>query len=254
MEITYATGHKWSKKVVEDSLSLFGKSEQKKIAETLKKINTSDISYTIQPLDEEFFGWWLPLYEERISTKDNPKIFNVKDKTLGNPDKDKKYFSLTLLEGNIKLGGLIFSVKENTLYFAYRTFAYDWEKAILRCGPSLYVEYVVAEHAKRLGLKNISHGKDHNPYGLNSSIGLALFKLSVGCLPQLPEENFTVERLDAEKLDKDALVFEYPQESVKCASITKIYLIASLEGQNKWSQLERFSDVLDIEIITRATT
>lgn len=252
MLITYATVHKWRKEVMQDPLSLFGNSEKKKLTEILKKVADSDITYSIEVLEEEFFDWWFPMYLERINTKDNPTIFDVKGKTLSNPVKDKKYFSLTLLEGEDKIGGLIFSVKGNTLFFAYRSLAYDWRRAILRGSPSLYVEYVIAGYAKTLGLKYISHGRDRNPYGVNSSIGLALFKLSTGCLPRLSKQ-ITLEVFDTEGLNKDALIFECPEPAIQHTPITKVYLIASLEGQKKWSQIERFSDVLDIEIITRPT-
>ena len=254
MQITHATAHGWRKNVVDDALSLFGRSEQKKIKEALKKVFDSDISYSIKILDEDFLEWWFPMYENRVSTKDFPTVFDVREKTLGTLDRDREYFSLTLLEDNNRIGGLIFSIKGSTLFIAYRTFEYDWKKADLRCSPSLYVEYLMAEHAKKVGLKKISHGKDRNPYGLNSGIGLALFKLSVGCLPRLSSKNFTVETLDTNVLKKDALIFEYPKTDIPNAPISKIYLVADEEGKKKWSQIERFSDVLDIEVITRTTT
>ncbi|MEX2341006.1 MAG: hypothetical protein WD605_01660 [Candidatus Paceibacterota bacterium] len=254
MKIRYATAHRWRKGVVKDPLSLFGKSEQKKLVETLGKVSDKSISYKIEPLSEDFFAWWMPMYEERIGSKDNPVFFDVKEKTLGNPDKDKKYFSLSLMEGEDRLGGLFFSIKDDTLFFAYRTLAYDWQQARLRASPSLYVEYIVAEHARDIGLKNISHGKDRNPYGLNSSIGLAMFKFSVGCKPELPKEGFEVQELDTGDLDKDVLVFECPTPVTEYSPITKVYLVADEQGQNKWSQIERFSNAWDIEIITRSAT
>lgn len=82
---------------------------------------------------------------------------------------------------------------------------------------------------------------------------MALFKLSVGCLPYLSKQ-ITVEIFDTQDLSKDALIFECPEPAIQHAPITKVYLVASLQGQQKWSQIERFSDVLDIEIITRPTT
>lgn len=250
MKINYATTHRWRKEVVSDPLCLFGASEKKKITDTLKKVPESGVVYTIKPLDEEFLNWWCPIYEANISTKENPKVFNVKEKTLGNNGKEKAYFSLTLNEGIDRLGGLIFSLKGDTLFFAYRTLAYDWKRSQLRASPSLFVEYVIAEHAREIGMKQISHGLDRNPYGLNSSIGLAGFKLSTGCRPQLSEK-FEVSIIDTQELDKNALILELPKEPTEHANITKAYLVADRAGIEKWSSLLKYDDRLVVEVIEK---
>ena len=230
MKISYATTHRWRKEVTSDSLSLFGTSEQKKIKDTVKKVSESDVVYTIKPLDEEFLNWWCPMYEAHISTKDNPKVSRVKEKTLGNPDKEKLYFSLTLTEGADRLGGVIFSLKDDVLFF--------------------FVEYVLAEHAREIGMKQISHGVDRNPYGLNSSIGLAGFKLSTGCRPQLAKE-YEVSVLDTQELNKNALILELPNDPEAHANITKAYLVADKAGIEKWSSVLKYEDRLVVEVIER---
>ena len=250
MKISYATTHRWRKEVTSDSLSLFGASEQKKIKDTLKKVSESDVAYVIEPLSEEFLSWWSPMYETHISTKDNPKVFNVREKTLGNTDKEKTYFSLTLKEGDDRLGGVIFSLKDDVLFFCHRTLAYDWKRAKLRASPSLFVEYVLAEHAREIGMKQISHGVDRNPYGLNSSIGLAGFKLSTGCRPQLAKE-YEVSILDTQELNKNALILELPNDSGEHANITKAYLVADKAGIEKWSSVLKYEDRLVVEVIER---
>lgn len=105
MGVTYANVHSWYKDVVDDPFSLFGKSEQKKLSDALKKVAANDVTYSIEPLNEDFFDWWLPMYQEHISAKDNPTIFDVKEKILANSVNGKKYFSLTLLERDKRLGG-----------------------------------------------------------------------------------------------------------------------------------------------------
>ena len=250
MEITYASAHRWRKDVVETPLNFFGKSEQIKLKGVLEKLQENKVRFQIEPLDEYFFDWWLTLYNERVRSKDNPQIFNVKEKTLGNADKTKQYFSLTLLEAGEKLGGVIFSLKESTLFFAYRTFKYDWKEARLRASPSLLAEYLLALHAKEAGMKNISHGKDKNPYGLNSGIGLASFKLSVGCFPQLVDI-YEVKTLDTDQLTVDTFVLECPKELSANADITKAFLVADDAGIEKWRSLQKYPERLKVEIINR---
>lgn len=177
-------------------------------------------------------------------------MFNIREKTLGNKDKEKIYFSLTLKEGTNRLGGLIFSLKGDTLFFAYRTLAYDWKSSQLRASPSLFVEYVIAKHAKEIGMKQISHGVDRNPYGLNSSIGLASFKLSTGCRPQLPKK-YEISVIDTQELDKDALILELPKEPTEYANLTKAYLVVDQAGVEKWSHVLKYEDRLVVEVIER---
>lgn len=252
MRINYATVHRWRKEVTDNPISLFGTSEQKKLKETLRKVSTNDITFSIRTLDEEFLDWWYPIYEERISSKENPVVFNIRDKTLGNQDKEKAYFSLTLVEGADRLGGVIFSIKADTLFFAYRTLEYDWKRALLRASPSLFVEHALAEYAKEIGLKHISHGLDRNPYGLNSSIGLAGFKLSTGCRPQLPK-TYEVSVIDTQELNKNALILELPNDRTEYANITKAYLVADKAGIEKWSHVLKYTDRLTVEVIERGS-
>jgi len=250
MKITFAKTHRWHKEVTPDPINLFGKSEQAKLKGTLAKLQGNDITYSIDPLDESFFDWWLPLYQDRIISKSNPKLFDVREKTLGNPNKDKKYFSFTLFEAGERLGGVVFSLSEDTLFFAYRTLAYDWKKAHLRASPSLLVEYLLSEHAKNAAMKYISHGIDRNPYGVNSSIGLALFKLSTGCRPQMPK-TYEIDTLETDELTTDALVLECPNVPAPYADITKAYLLADDAGIEKWKSLTKFPDILSTEFIRR---
>lgn len=249
MEIKYANTHRWRKVVNDDPLALFGKSEQKKLANSLKKVSAYAINHIIAPLDEEFFKWWLPMYQERINTKDNPTNFDIKAKTLGN--KSKKYQSLTLLENNEKIGGVIFSIRNDKLFFAYRTFLYEWKQSPLRASPSLYVEYLLTEYAREKGLSYISHGQDRNPYGLNSGIGLVSFKLSTGCRPQLAA-TYEVKTIDTNDLKVDALIFALPDPSTPYADITKAYLVTDKEGLEKWKSILSFKDKLDVEVIERS--
>lgn len=250
MKVTHASGHRWYKEVAEEPLDLFGKSEQKKLKETLRKIESSDVRYRIEPLGNHFFDWWIPMYQDRIRTRNNPKVFNVREKTLGNTNKNKKYFSLTLFEGENRLGGVVFSFNKDTLSFAYRTCRFDWEKARLRSSPSLYVEYVMAEYAKQNGLKHILHGRDHNPYGLNSGIGLAMFKLSTGCRPQLPK-SYELEIIETDDVATDVLIFGCPEKLSMNADITKAYLITSQKDVERWQSLFKYPNRLEVEIICR---
>lgn len=246
MVITHSDKHRWEKPVLADPLEHFGKKSQAKLRSTLNKINATDIRTEIVPLTEEFFEWFTPRYIEAIGDKDNPKVHDVYGTTLGKETK-KEYFSMALYEGDDILGGAIFSVYEKRFSVAYRIYDYAWRRAKLPAAPSLYTEYVINKHAYETGMSIFSHGKDRNPYGLNANIGLAGFKLQVGCKPYTPNE-FEVCTLDTSTLSSDALVLELPSEGTL---ITRAYLIITKENEAKYEQLLKYPDLLPIEVMYR---
>lgn len=251
MQIRYATGHRWYKKIADQSLENFGKNDVARLRSSFPRVVESKIGFEITELSNEFLDLFLPMYEKRILEKENPKIFDIRAKTLGNPANDaKKYYSLSLRQNEQFLGGVIFSIRDGGLFIAYRTLEKNWPGVNLPASPSLYVEFLLDEHAADVGANYIIHGKDRNPYGLNSSIGLANFKLSVGCRPTLPNI-YEIETIETDNLTKDTLILECPNVITKNAVITKAYLIADKEGVEKWSSLLKYKDRLSIEVIKR---
>ncbi len=250
MIIRYASAHRWLKRLDDDAFNAFGGNDKARLRSSISKIESSGITFKIEPLNDSFLEWFVPMYEKRILEKDNPTVFDIRDKTLGNPKKKDKYFSLALYENRLPCGGVIFSEKDEYVSVAYRTLENKWDKAILQARPSLYTEYLIDTYAINANKKYIIHGKDRNPYGINSSIGLANFKLSVGCKPQLPKK-YAIEMIDTDELSKDALILECPEVISDNADIKKAYLVVDEAGYEKWQSLLKYSDRLAIEVIKR---
>lgn len=248
MIITHTNGHRWVKAVTQDPFSDFGRNTQARLRSTLKKIELYSVTYEIKELDEEFLSWFIPLYEARINEKSNPRVFDIRKKTLYRRV-PKQYYSLVLKEAGIPIGGTVFSLSDDTLSIAYRTIANNWTQAELQANPSSYTEYVISLYAASLNKKFIVHGKDRNPYGLYSSIGLANFKLSAGCSPEKPKK-FKMMTTDTDTLTVDVLILEYPKDSSD--QITKGYLIASKESIEKWTQVTKYPSSLQVDIIPRS--
>lgn len=249
MHITHATAHKWQKAVYEDPFLAFGKNAQARLRSTLKNIDTTSIETRIAPLDHTFLDIFIPIYEARIHEKANPVVFDIREKTLGRPERAHMYYSMLLLEDNVPLGGTVFSVRDDRLSIAYRTYAHAWNTAQLTANPSLYTEYAISKHAYDLGKQRIIHGKDRNPYGLHSNIGLAAFKLSVGCQP-MKSKVYELRELDTEALQTDALVLEYPGDTED--KITKAYLVVTKETEPQWTQVTKYPERLVVQIIHRS--
>lgn len=247
MHIEYATAHKWTKPVAEDPLVHFGKNSRARMRATLKRIPDTTIRTEIRELDEAFLDWFLPLYHTRIGEKKNPVVFDIYGRTLGKPGRTYPYYALSLFEDDAPLGGTIFSMRDDRLSIAYRTYAHTWRNIQLQANPSLFTEYVIAKHAFSEGKKTIVHGKDRNPYGLNSDIGLGAFKLSVGCSPELSKV-YERRALDTEALSKDAFILEYPATGT---CITNAHLIISRANEEKYAQVTKYPERLAVTVAYR---
>lgn len=248
MRIQYADKQKWVKVLREDILSDFGKNGRKKVQRLLRDMDLYSITHQFAELDQKYLDWFIPLYQERIYSKENPNTYDIYATTLGKKNPTYAYYGLTLLEKGVPVGGTIFTLRKDRLSITYRSYLPDWmQHTDIACSPSLYAEYLITQHAKDNGKRKLVHGSDRNPYGLHSSIGIAIFKLSVGCIPftQITAENKEIELDD---ITKNILVLELPKEKRR---ITTAYLYTSYADENKFEQLYKYDEHLHIETIYR---
>lgn len=248
MNIAYPPFVRWMKPVPADILDSYGKKNQKRLSATLDKIGETDISHEIRPLDEDFLVWFEPLYRQNIGSKKNAAVHNLRSMTLENTESLSDYWCLTLKQGDTHIGGTIIGVREDRIMIAYRTYQPKWNDNVsLQANPSLYTEYVATAWAQELGKEWVSHGKDRNPYGLNANIGLALFKLSVGCRASVVEDNpdYEPQQIECESISENALILEYPKEG---EIIEHAILWIAREEEAKYAQLFSYSHLLDITV------
>jgi len=242
----FSSKHRWVKKIHPEILPDFGQNGTKKISKLLSNIDNTTINYTFSPLDEHFFTWFTPQYENQVGMKKNFSGHNVINLTLRRENKKYSYFSLTVLESGQPVGGAIFTLRKNRLSVAFRIFKPDWgENPTVRCSPALFAEYLLARHAKENNLGHLAHGVDKNPYGIHASIGLAIFKLSVGCHPEVTL-NHEVKEINISECPPDALILEYPTES---RIITNATLITTTEALTKCEQLFKYEHLLRVKTV-----
>lgn len=223
----------------------------KKIHASLPILEENNVTYSIQPLTENFFSDFIPLYTEQIGNKQNALLYDVKDKTIFNKTHSFPYYSFSLYESGKFIGGTIFSLRTNIISYAYRTFNNNWQNTHIKASPAMIGEYVIAQFATEQGKKFLSHGKDRNPYGLNAAIGLATFKLSVGCRPSVGKDNeYTIDTIETATITQDCLILEQPKEGV---DITKAYLVTTSENLAKYIQVTKYPDQLAVEVLLRKT-
>lgn len=249
MEIRYSKFHRWYKPVIENPTELFGTKIQKRVLSSLARIDQTDtISYTIEPLDEDYINWFTPLYEAMLSEKDRAVVYDVYASTIGNEDSKSEYWGLTLFEGDQRIGGTIFGVREEKIMTVYKTYNYSWNQETLQAGPTIMAEYYLCKYAFEIGKNQISHGKDRNPYGVNAAIGLATFKLSLGYRANIlaSSEDYVVETANTDSFKQDTLILNFPKDGQE---ITKATLVTTNETKNKYAQLLSYSELLAIDVV-----
>ncbi len=247
MQIDFATKHRWERPITQDFISDLGKNNRARLKSTLSKLPNLPITFEITPLTTEDFTWFTPLYTSIIGEKSNPKLFNIQENTL---DKNSpyEYKILTLQENGKNIGATIFSLRKQKISIAYRAYGNHWPESQLQASPSLYTEYLINQYGLENNLNLLSHGQDRNPYGLNSDIGLAIFKLSVGCSPFLPRGKYEIKTIDLTTVKTDILIFTLPPDGNK---ITDGLLYVKAENQDKYNQLTKYPEQIKIEILTR---
>lgn len=248
MKLLYADNHTWRKTIHPDIFPDFGKNNTKKLKSLLSGMEEQNISYTFESLAKEFFVWFSPLYDSLIASRENFGGYDIIESTLNNTNSKYPYFSFSLLIDNVPIGGAIFTMRKNKLSLVYRAFPSKFPESIdTRCTPALLAEYLLTVYTVCEGKEELAHGADKNPYGINSAIGLAIFKLSVGCKPFL-QKTFEVRELDLETLTHDVLVLEYPSEGKR---INEAALIATEESLSKYQQLFKYTEQLKIKTYIR---
>ncbi len=247
MEISYPNYTVWQRETSKNPLDFVQGKTKKKLESTIKKLTEAGIDTLIEPLERSFFEWFTPLYNSHIASKQNNIVHDIYAKTLGKETIDFPYFSLTLFERGEKIGGTIFSSRPDRIAYAFRIFPSDWQHANLLASPALVGEYAIETYAIEHQIPHVSHGRDRNPFGINAAIGLATFKLSMGCQPVLPTV-YEAHTLDSDTVDVDTLVLTLPTQG---EAITKAFLVTTPENEARHVQVTKYPHLLSVETLYR---
>jgi len=202
---------------VGDIDEIWGLETSKRVAKAKERLAAAAVPYrfVVGEMTNEWLDRFVPLYEEYIGAKENGTVFDIRNKITTNQAVGKKYEAISLWQGDVFLGGVIYSLGVKALHVAYRVFPRQLDiKLPISC--SYVAEDYLYRRAFELQKHGIVHGKDRNPYGINSAIGLAEYKLKVGCAPWVSQSEAVVFS-DATELraDQEALVFLGKEKGIK---------------------------------------
>lgn len=248
MVIIHASHHSWFKNISDDCLKNYGKSDMKKLIRTINEAPQSGVKVVFGKADHTFFEWFMPKHKEAISKKFNPLLLDVRGTTIEKPGKKSIYKTLTLWQKDKIVGGCIFSCWQERYSIAYRIYDRNWPHHTLAASPALYGEYLLDEYTRSRKKNTLTHGLDRNPYGINSSIGLAIFKLSVGCNAKLRHNHLEKIELDTDQITTDTLVLHYPKHD---EIIKEATLICAKQNLERYTQLFIYEDRIKVNTLLK---
>ena len=246
MVISHAEKHRWIKEIHPAIFPDFGKNNTKKLQSLQKDISISTITHSFELLSEAHIKWFGELYNANLATKHNPRPYNVYDTTLGKDVVIHPYHILTLYEHGAPIGGTIFTLRKDRLSMVYRTYPSQWIQNSFKCSPALYAEFLATEYALLNQKPFLVHGVDLNPYGVHSHVGVAIFKLSTGCHPEIMP-SYPIIETDLTTLPFNSLILVAPLSG---NIITQGYLIGNEETAQKYEQLFKYEKQLQVTLFT----
>lgn len=141
-------------------------------------------------VDDTYLNQFVPLYEKHIGAKKNGHIYPVRERVHEGQAKGHIYEALSLYQDEVLIGGFIYSIRRDALSACFRAFPHELPLA-LPLSVSHLAEHLYFARALELGKHYLRHGKDRNAYGLHSNIGLAEYKLRLGCDPWVSQSEDT---------------------------------------------------------------
>jgi hypothetical protein len=208
----------WEKNIdSNDGLNNFNTRQKKYLISFLKSDNYTRIHYKIETVNDDFLNQFIPFYTNNIESKKNPYIVDIK-KLIDLNAKKHSIYTLSIYEDNVFVGGSIFTHRKESVTTSVKSYVRKWSSFSNSVSPTLLAELYFYIHAKAHNYAKVSHGKDRNPYGLNSNINLCATKLQLGYTPRLPKKG-GFKLLDTASLSEDILILLKPEsgEVIKTA-------------------------------------
>lgn len=193
--------------------------------------------FTTEAIDEAYVNHFLPLYQHYMEAKVGGGVAQVQAKLQAACQAGRQYESISLWAGDTLLGSLIYNVRADRLSVAYRVFPRQLGlKLPISC--SYVGEYQLLARAQQLQKPLITHGRDRNVYGQHAAIGLAMYKLSIGCFPVVASSS---ERLVVAASDlasgTDLLIFLLPSADQNITSAVLLCEDMSEESTKRYNTL-----------------
>ena len=220
-------------KTEDEYLASLSRNKRKKIKKSLRKAKEEEVSFVFDfPIKKTNFFEWLAIYNKNIDAKEKSMLF-VNESWY---EKNKKKGGGIFAKKNGKIiGGIIFKKMNKSGYFDERwsiSFSSS-SKEFLSLGINELLNYYLVSFAREEGIKLLIRGMDTNLYGYHLSLGLYLFKKSVG-FKVIPykKKGFYYMKINSFKKFKNEILFFSLDESD--------HLIGNIMARKKIENIQEF--------------
>lgn len=141
---------------------------------------------------EKLKNIFIPLYMEEVASREDFTLNkeNIISQITEKITKNNHYKFLFVFDKEEAVTAILFSLKNNGLYLAYKANKKYFDKALShKATVSYWTEKLIFEYGKECGVDFFSYGKDSNPYFGKTRIGLSLYKIKTGMKPKRPGSN-----------------------------------------------------------------
>lgn len=190
VSISYPKYIKWTAQLEGyiDAYQPFSRSPRKKLRRSFKNFSEQDTyRFSVEPVTEQYLKMFVPLYEEYMHNKKNGIVYSVFEKVTAQMRAGGLYFSISLYKNNELAGGFIYSINKEYISTAYKVFPREFTIGDIPSSPTYMAEWMLYNDALQRKIYTIIHGRDLNVFGKNYAIGLAAFKLQLGCVPEVSQ-------------------------------------------------------------------
>lgn len=136
---------------------------------------------------EKLKNIFIPLYMEEVANRDDFTLDreNIELQLIDKVSKNNNYKFLFVHNKDEVVTAILFSLKKNGLYLAYKANRKDFDKTLShKATVSYWTEKLIFEYGKEIGVDFFSYGIDSNPYFGRNRIGLSLYKIKTGMKPK----------------------------------------------------------------------
>lgn len=170
---------------VSDAFDCFSTKTRKKIRRGLRLLEEAGGAFTVMPIDDDAIDIFQAMHEGLLKRKQSNLHVRADETIMKGIREGKQIEMLSLWYQNKMIGAMVFHIKQDVVRTIYKVFPEKFDAISLPINLTFLAEYNLFQYAIKRGAKEIIHGRDRNLYGINSSIGLAMFKTQLGCEPRV---------------------------------------------------------------------
>jgi hypothetical protein len=231
---------------------IFGGKNAKKILDSIDILKKNDYEFISTAYDHSYLNDFYPIYKKMLDSKASPNIIDIGSNVEKQISIGMQVRTLSLYFKKKFVGGSINIITDDTYINGFNAIPFETDLKLKVNNINYIRTFYHIKEAKSLSKSIYSAGRDRNFYGINSAIGLAIFKLRTGAVAYVNDaEDYELVPDFSWDGKEDVLAFEGEGKGQKITK-AKLFLVKNdpEEFRSKYGSL--FSqDDFEVEVITK---